>query len=125
MSDTQTEVKVEKKDKKLPIIAVKGTGTDRKVVLWERHPDHPEKKYETDAAGEAFVSNDGIVREVAETPDVKRLLAEGLLVKASLSENEKNPKEPVAAFSRTLGSTLSEPFTPVRRGRPPTAKDDN
>lgn len=67
--------------KKLKIVAVKGTGTDRKVVLWERHPDHPEE-------GEAFVCNDEIVREVAETPAVKRLIAEGLLKEASLSENE-------------------------------------
>jgi hypothetical protein len=62
-------------EKKLPMISVRGAGNDRKVALWERHPQHPE--------GEAFVVNEDVSREVAETPTVKRLIAEGVLVKAN------------------------------------------
>ncbi len=61
---------------KLPLVTVVGTGSDNKVLLFERHSDHPEE-------GEAFLSNDGISREVAETPEVKRLLSEGRLAKSS------------------------------------------
>jgi hypothetical protein len=74
-------------EKKLPIITVKGAGDDGKVVLWERdeqHPPHIDKDgNETKRPHEAFVSNDGMPRKVAETAEVRRLLAEELLVKVS------------------------------------------
>ena len=54
-------------------IKVRGAGFDQKVVLWERDPRHPD--------GEAFISNDNIMREVEETNEVKTLLARGLLTK--------------------------------------------
>lgn len=91
------------KKEKLPIITVMGAGDDGKVVLWERHEDHPalldEDGNETKRPHEAFVSNDGIEREVAETADVKRLLAEGVLVKPAdkkkaLPEAPKVPAKP-------------------------------
>lgn len=60
---------------KLPLVTVAGAGSNRRVVLFERHVDHPE--------GEAFVCNDGTNRKVAETAEVKRLLAAGELVKVN------------------------------------------
>lgn len=114
------------KVEKLPTIVVKGAGKDRRVVLWERHPDHPEKKYETDENGEAFVSNDDISREVAETATVKRLLAEGVLVKGNLSDNKKTD---VNWNSRTENSTLTTASRPHglggRRPKPVTEDDDD
>lgn len=55
------------------LIRVKSKGTDGKVLLHERDAAHP--------GGEAFLSNDGKVREVAETAAVSRLIGEGSLVK--------------------------------------------
>lgn len=67
---------------KLSLIWVKGTGTDKvskgKVVLWERHVDHP-KTDDTKELGEVLVSNDGKKHQVAETKEVRRLIGEGLL----------------------------------------------
>lgn len=57
---------------KLKQITVKGSGDDRKVVLWEKNESHPN--------GEAFIPNDGKSYTVAETPFVRRLLADGSLV---------------------------------------------
>lgn len=59
-------------DEDLKLIQVMGKGNDNKVAFWERHIDHWN--------GEAFVSNDGLVYEVAETPAVKAALGEGRLV---------------------------------------------
>lgn len=53
-------------------IRVKGAGDDRRVVIWERSPLHPQ--------GEAFVPNDGKTYTVGETAAVKRLIGEGRLV---------------------------------------------
>lgn len=58
---------------KLSVITVRGAGDDKRVVLWERDEAHPD--------GEVVVSNDGKDHKVAETSAVKRLMAEGLLVK--------------------------------------------
>src|SRR5690349_1861800 len=55
------------------LIRVKSKGTDGKVLLHEPDKRHP--------GGEAFLSNDGKVREVAETAAVQRLIGEGVLVK--------------------------------------------
>lgn len=54
-------------------IRVKSKGTDGKVLLFERDKRHP--------GGEAFLSSDGKVREVAETAAVSRLVGEGVLVR--------------------------------------------
>lgn len=79
---------------KLPLIWVKGTKfNDKKlknrVVLFERHPDHPND--------EAFVSHDGLKYEVAETALVKRLIGEGLLERvnwnSAVPENPKGKKK--------------------------------
>lgn len=51
------------------------TKEDGKVVLWEKHPGHPD--------GEAYIANDGIKVEVEETPAIKKLLAEGTIKKVS------------------------------------------
>lgn len=59
---------------KLNIITVKGAKDDSKVVLWEKHPDHPD--------GEAFVVNDGKAYKVAETAKVKQLIGFGELERA-------------------------------------------
>ena len=84
-------------EEKLPIITVMGAGTDGKVVLWERDEQHPptldKDGKDTGRPHEAFVSNDGKEREVAETAEVRRLLAEGLLVKPSAKKVEA-PKVP-------------------------------
>lgn len=78
---------------KLSILTVKGAGDDNKVVLWERHAEHPDKKNPSDEMGEAFVVNDGKARKVAETATVKRMIADGLLVKGGGS-NEAAPAVP-------------------------------
>lgn len=93
-------------EEKLPIISVKGAGTDGKVVLWERNEQHPptldKDGNDTGKPREAFVSNDGKVRQVAETDEVRRLIAENQLVKAGSSERKLE--------------TADEPRKP---GRPP------
>ena len=73
-------------------IKVKAVGTDHKVVLWERDDAHPN--------GEVMITNHadkhdgkGEVIEVAETATVKRLLAEGVLVKASTPIAPALPKK--------------------------------
>jgi hypothetical protein len=70
------------------IIKVKGAGKDRKIVLWETDPAHPN--------GEVVVSNDGEFHEVGETAAVKRLIGEGLLVTqaAPVSRQQTPPVTP-------------------------------
>ncbi len=60
-------------------VTVKGTGTDGKVILWERHADHPDN-------GEAFIYNNGDSYTVAETPQVRRLVSEGRLVEGDSAQ---------------------------------------
>lgn len=89
-------------DEKVKIISVKATGKtgekkrkeygEGQVVLWEVNAAHPD--------GECFISHDGKVREVAETPEVLRAIGEGRL------EVVSKETEPFSAFG-------------VRRGRPP------
>lgn len=57
------------------LIKVKGAGTDGKVVLWEKHKDHPN--------GEAFVCNDGIEYIVSETKEVKLKIADGSILRVN------------------------------------------
>jgi hypothetical protein len=92
-------------EKKLPVISVRGAGTDNKVVLWERHPDHPDKENEGDELGEAFVTNEKKWRKVAETPEVKRLIAEGVLVKKGSKEDEDGEVE-TASSPHGLGGKV-------------------
>ena len=54
-------------------IMVKAAGDNRKVVLYEQDAAHP--------GGQALISNNGETHEVAETAAVKRLMADGTLVK--------------------------------------------
>lgn len=56
-------------------IQVKGSGSDRRVAMWEKSPSHPQ--------GEAFVTNDGRTHMVGKTPLVERLLKEGRLVQVN------------------------------------------
>lgn len=57
------------------LIKVKGAGKDRKVVLWEKDKDHPN--------GEVFVCNDGREYIVSHTAAVKRLIADGSLLRVN------------------------------------------
>lgn len=75
--------------KTLSQVSVRGTGDDGKVVLWERHPDHPKPKGKKVKTGEAFISNDGKSRIVAETAEVKRLIGLGLLERTKAGEDKK------------------------------------
>lgn len=65
-------------------IKVRSNRDDSRVALWEQHPDHPN--------GEVFVAGENIV-EVAETPRVKRLLAEERLVKVSAADAKAAEKD--------------------------------
>lgn len=51
-----------------------------KTVLWEKSPDHPTGKDNTD--GEIFIVADGKEHRVGETAAVQKLLMSGRLVKA-------------------------------------------
>lgn len=89
--------------KTLSQVSVRGTGDDGKVVLWERHPDHPKPKGKKVKTGEAFISNDGKSRIVAETPRVKELIGLGRLEIAKAggedkkTDDKKGEKNPPAA----------------------------
>jgi hypothetical protein len=69
-------------------IIVRGAKDDRRVVVAETHPDHPE--------GEAWVVNDGREVEVALTPEVSAKLATRELLQVTRStkakEKDKEPK---------------------------------
>lgn len=81
-------------ERKTPLVTVRGTAPhDGKVILFERHEDHPpaldKDGNDTGRPHEAFITNtklkDGSVQtfEVAETAAVKRLIGEGRLEKTS------------------------------------------
>lgn len=74
---------------KLDTITVQGTKDDSRVVLFERHPDHPN--------GEAFVVNDNKAYDVAETAQVKRLIGQGDLVKTEKKPAAKTNVNPKAS----------------------------
>lgn len=64
------------KSDKPKIIKVKSGRDDNRVVLWEKHPNHPGKEvYVADGSGNAKPVS------VAETPKVLQALAQGKLVK--------------------------------------------
>lgn len=78
--------------KTLSQVSVRGTGDNGKVVLWEKHPDHPKpvnRLGKPAKTGEAFISNDGKSRIVAETSEVKRLIGLGLLERTKAGEEKK------------------------------------
>lgn len=97
MSDTQVAIQPAKK---LKTLRVKGTGKpDNKVLLFERHKDHPRPfGHENDEAGEIFVVNDGRVYTVAETPAIKRLIGEEKLT-IELKGDEVDVEGERAAFN--------------------------
>lgn len=66
------------------IVTVRGTGSDDKVVLWERNAAHPE--------GEVFLSNDGKARQAALTPAVQARLREGRLEEVGGDEAKEPAK---------------------------------
>lgn len=76
-------------------LTVRAPQITRKVVLWERHPTHPN--------GEIFVVADGKEYEVAKTARVKVLLSQGQLVEAAgeqpaAKKNESKPATPAAPW---------------------------
>lgn len=54
------------------LITVKAVDEDRKIVLWEKHPSHPN--------GEAWVSGNGRTVKVARTAEVAKRIRNGVLV---------------------------------------------
>lgn len=66
------------------LIRVKGATYNSRVALWEKHTDHP--------AGEAYVA-DGMVAQVALTPEVKTRIGSGLLVVTN-----EEPSEPFEGY---------------------------
>lgn len=78
------------------LITVKAVGPeDGRVVLHERHPDHPQTvNVKTGAKGhnEVFVSRDGKEVRVAETPRVSNLIGLGELERVNW--NSKQPPAP-------------------------------
>lgn len=59
------------------------------VILWEKHPDHPD--------GEVFIADDGNTYSVGETAAVKELLHEGRLVKAGGEGKAEQPSQAASA----------------------------
>jgi hypothetical protein len=62
-------------------IKVQAAKQDKKVVLFERHPDHP--------GGEIFIHGNDTVHEVAHTAAVKKAIHEGTLVEAGKAADDK------------------------------------
>lgn len=96
-------------EKKLRQIRVKGTGKpDNKVILYERHKDHPlpfGDEHANDEVGEVFIVNDGRVYTVAETKEVKRLLGEDKLT-TELNGNEVDVESTRSSFRQATGEEL-------------------
>lgn len=91
-------------NKGLPVITVKGTGKNSKVVLWERDAAHPN--------GEIFVSNDGKERQVALTKGVKERLRSGQM------------EEVVSAISTTIKKPDSKQVSKPTTGAPWVGYDE-
>ncbi len=94
----------EKKEKST--IWVVSNRKDDRVVLFERDPAHP--------GGEAFVGGSGPA-EVAKTPEVQRLLREGLVVQ--IPEPPDNRKKPVPIDDVNARPAAAQPGEPVKLGR--------
>ena len=62
-----------------------GDPNNKRVVLWERHPDHPN--------GEVFIAGGKDTHTVARTPQVAALLANGRLVEVKT----KRPAQPTGS----------------------------
>jgi hypothetical protein len=90
--------------------------TDKgKVILWERHPDHPN--------GEIVVVNDGRSYEVAETKAIKELIGQEVLLRSSARVNWNSKTEGgIGTQGGNHGSTGArlEDETPAKNkgGRP-------
>lgn len=94
---------------KLLLIWVKGTKfNDKKlkntVVLFERHPDHPNN-------GECFISHDGLKYQVAETARIKQLIGEGLLERVSWNSSTSVESKPVPAKNVSAKRGKGKPKT--------------
>lgn len=100
-------------DKKTPVVTVKGAGDDNKVVLWERHPDHP--------TGEIFVSNDGKPRQVALTKEVKRRLQAGHLVGVDDEDSEFKPAKKKTKADADPNKPPADPIANPGGNQPPAA----
>lgn len=105
---------------------VKATGKeDGKVLLWERHPDHPE--------GETYIANDGNTVEVSETLAVKQLLKDGAIERVNWNNKpipvtpklqevvatDEDEEEVVARVEETPASKPIPNGGLNRGGRPP------
>lgn len=107
------------------LIWVQAAKNDGRVALFEKDDRHP--------GGEAFVAEKPV--QVAITQVVEKKLKDGILKEVSAPENkEETPvhrtKEQVEEEIQKLrsGATTeqeeeSEPFVPVRRGRPPKERE--
>jgi hypothetical protein len=67
------------------LVTVKGSTYNSRVALWERNPDHP--------SGEAYIA-DGMVAQVALTPEVQARIGSGLLV-----VTDESPTEPFEGYT--------------------------
>lgn len=63
-------------------IKVQAVKQDKKVVLFEVHPDHPD--------GEVFIHGNDTIHEVAETTLVKQRIHDGLLQEVTASGKPKS-----------------------------------
>lgn len=89
--------------------------TDR-VIVWERHPDHPE--------GEAYIAgNTAGPVAVAATPEIKSLIFRGYLIdqgQAAAAEAQPDDQPEAAAQPDEAQAPAAEKVTAVKRGRPAT-----
>lgn len=81
---------------------------DDRTVLFERDPRHP--------GGEAFIGG-AAPAHVFRTPEIERLLRDGLLVE--VPEPQDGPKKPLATPAIGAGPVAAQPGQPVRLGRVP------
>lgn len=67
------------------VIEVKAVTEDRKVVLWEKHPSHPN--------GEVWISGNGRAVKVARTAEVDKRIRSGVLVQVPDAQTRTVPPE--------------------------------
>jgi hypothetical protein len=115
MSDEQKTVKT---------LQVQGAGRDSKVAFWEKNELHPE--------GEVFITNNGQAVEVAETPAVKRAIAEGRITTEINNWNTKKKttattlrpateeEEDAAGLTTDVEKKTAVVAEPIRRGARPS-----
>jgi hypothetical protein len=91
------------------LITVKAANEDGRVVVWEKHPDHP--------TGEIFISGNGRTHKVARTVKVQQLLKVGELVE--VKAEAKPPVNTPPADERVVvqESNVTVVERPAGRGR--------